>query len=46
MNADKTQAEALRIAHEWLKSMGWKFTPSDVGKKAREVLAGLYGDAR
>lgn len=35
---DHAQAEALRIAEDHLKRMGWKFTPADVGTKAREVL--------
>lgn len=32
---------ALRIAEDWLKKMGWHFTPADVGMKAREILAAL-----
>ncbi len=38
---DRTQAEALRIAEDHLKRLGWKFTPADVGKKAREVIDAL-----
>ena len=38
---DRTQAEALRIAEKWLLKQGWKFTPADVGKRAKEVLAAL-----
>jgi len=35
---DKTKAEALRIAERWLISKGSKFTPSDVGRVATEIL--------
>ena len=35
---DMAIAEALRIAEDWLKRQGWRFTPSDVGQKAREIL--------
>lgn len=35
---DEAQAMAMRIAEDWLKRQGWKFTPADVGKKAREIL--------
>lgn len=36
-----SEAEALRIAHLWLLSQGWRFTPADVGKRAREILGAL-----
>lgn len=39
------QAEALRIAEDWLKRQGWKFTPSDVGKRAREILDAMEAPA-
>lgn len=32
------KAEALRVAERWLVKHGWRFTPADVGKRAREVL--------
>lgn len=35
---DNAMAEALRIAEDWLKRQGWKFSPSDVGTRAREIL--------
>lgn len=38
---DRTYAEALRIAEEWLKSKGFRYTPKDVGTHAQMVLAGL-----
>lgn len=38
---DAAQAEALRIAEDWLKKQGWKFTPADIGKRAREILSAL-----
>lgn len=43
MNNDKAQAEALRIAEAWLIRQGWKFTPKDVGYRAREILEALNG---
>ena len=43
---DKAQAEALRIAEDWLKRQGWKFTAVDVGAKAREILLALAGGTR
>lgn len=41
---DKAQAEALRIAEDWLKKQGWKFSPSDVGTRAREILVAMASD--
>lgn len=38
---DRTQAEALRIAEAHLKSKGWKFLPSDVGKTAAEIVTAM-----
>ncbi len=38
---DKTKAEALRIAEQWFISRGWKFTPSDIGRVAAEILKAM-----
>jgi hypothetical protein len=38
---DRTQAEALRIAEAHLKSKGWKFSPSDVGTTAAEIVTAM-----
>ena len=38
---DRTQAEALRIAEAHLKSKGWKFSPSDVGTTAEEIVTAM-----
>ncbi|WPZ13204.1 hypothetical protein T8J41_13670 [Nitratireductor rhodophyticola] len=38
---DRTQAEALRIAEDHLRRLGWKFTPADVGRRAREIIEAL-----
>ena len=38
---DRTTAEALRIAEDHLKRLGWKFTPADVGRRAREIIEAL-----
>lgn len=35
---DRTQAEALRIAYDRLKFLGWKFTHHDVGRVAKEII--------
>jgi hypothetical protein len=35
---DNAQAEALRIAWELLRSLGWKFTAQDAGKTAAQIL--------
>lgn len=42
---DKAQAEALRIAEDWLKWQGSRFDPSDVGKKASEILVSMVSSA-
>lgn len=33
-----TEAEAIRVAYEILKSKGWKFDATDVGIQARKIL--------
>jgi len=38
---DRTQAEALRLAREYLEKMGWRYTPKDIGKTARSILSAL-----
>lgn len=38
---DETHAEALRIAERHLMKMGWKFTPAQVAKTAREIIDAL-----
>jgi len=38
---DRTKAEALRIAHEYIKAMGWRKTPEGIGQTARAILKGL-----
>lgn len=43
---DKAQSEALRIAEDWLKKQGWKFTPADVGTRAREILNAMAPTGR
>lgn len=37
-NRDRTQAEALRIAHARLEKLGWKYAHADIGKVAREII--------
>ncbi len=32
------KAEALRIAERWLLKQGWKFTPAEVGRLAKDIL--------
>lgn len=41
LEAFGAQAEALRIAERWLIKQGWKFTPAEVGTRAKEILAAL-----
>lgn len=41
LEAQGSQAEALRIAERWLIKQGWKFTPADVGTRASEILSAL-----
>ena len=36
--SDRSQAEAMRIAERWLLKQGWRFTPADVGVRAKEIL--------
>lgn len=36
-------AEALRIADRRLERLGWKYTGTEVGKIAREILEALQG---
>ena len=38
---DRTQAEALRIAYDRLKFLGWKFPHHDVGRVAKEIIEAL-----
>jgi|GEM_PF-4531747 len=38
---DRASAEALRIAYEHTKAMGWKRSPLQIGRTAREILKGL-----
>ena len=38
---DRTNAEALRIAHLHLIKMGWKFSPEDIGATAGRIIAAL-----
>jgi hypothetical protein len=38
---DATCAEALRIAERHLIKQGWKFTPLQVAKTAREIITAL-----
>ncbi len=40
-HGDRAQAEALRIAYDRLKYLGWKFTHRDVGRVAKEILEAL-----
>lgn len=42
---DKAQAEALRIAEDWLKKQGWGFKPADVGTRAREILDAMASNS-
>lgn len=38
---DRTTAEALRLAKAHLEKMGWKYTPEDIGKTARAIIAAV-----
>lgn len=42
---DRTQAEALRIAHDRLEKLGWRYAHADIGKVAAEIIAALDGIA-
>ena len=42
---DNAMAEALRIAEDHLKRLGWKYTPADVGETARKILDAVCNDA-
>ena len=41
MSRDRTQAEALRIAYENLKRLGWTFSPEDIGKIAARIIKAM-----
>ena len=41
MTDDRAKAEALRIAYEHTKAMGWRKTPREIGQVARKILDGL-----
>lgn len=41
MEFDRAYAEAIKIAHEEKKNSGWKFTASDIGKYAAEIMKSL-----
>lgn len=38
---DRTQAEALRIAHSRLDKLGWSYTHADIGKTAAEIIKAM-----
>lgn len=40
-SGDATRAEALRIAYDNLKRLGWKFSAIDVGKNAAAILKAM-----
>lgn len=40
---DGAADEAIRAAERWLIKQGWKYTPADVGKRAKEILEAIYG---
>lgn len=42
---DGAADEAIRAAERWLIKQGWKYTPEDVGKRAREILQAMYAEA-
>ena len=44
-HSDRTRAEALRIAYDRLNTLGWKYSFSDVGKSANEILTALAASA-
>lgn len=43
MAGDQAAAEALRLAKAHLEKQGWKYSASDIGAVAREILAALEG---
>lgn len=46
---DRTQAEALRIAHARLKELGWRYDNAQIGKTAAEIIKAMdaeLNDAR
>ena len=43
MTDEITKAEALRIAYEHIKAMGWRKSPEEIGQTARSILKGLEG---
>jgi len=34
--------EAIRAAERWLIKQGWRYTPADIGKRAKEILEMMY----
>lgn len=44
MAGDQTSAEALRLAKAHLEKLGWKYTASQIGALAREILDALEDD--
>lgn len=38
---DRTKAEALRIAHERLEKLGWKYAHIDIGEVAGKIIKAL-----
>ena len=36
--------EAIRSAERWLVKQGWKYTPADVGARAKQILEAMYAE--
>jgi hypothetical protein len=36
--------EAIRAAERWLVKQGWRYTPADVGARAKQILEAMYAD--